>query len=302
MVLFSSVGKKSPFIIGKAAAVLWSLPRPGIKWPSLNYSCLCYFELQQKTQLSVLALFQAVPYSWEHCSGSSVVFSVDSMLYLCSTLWLLPVVECWIKCGFLVLLFEVLEHLKIYAGHKSDWWSSAVKSAVSHPTLQTQWSLSRLSCAQGSCVQGLPNTRGPSHKDPLQAQPSCESPRLKHEHMKRSSHLQCSVQRAFQKGSEDETLSRTSAFHYSSIFRWSENHHLCQKSSEIHWARSTRSHPLVPSSDLAYGQTLWQVATGFKHELAESKTLKMREINSYGSYRTGTGIWNRRIKVTAVWA
>lgn len=46
----------------------------------------------------------------------------------------------------------------------------------------------------------------------------------------------------------------------------------------------------MPSSDLAYGQTLWQVATGFKHELTESKTLKMREINSYGSYRTGTGI------------
>lgn len=46
----------------------------------------------------------------------------------------------------------------------------------------------------------------------------------------------------------------------------------------------------MPSSDLAYGQTLRQVATRFKRGLGESKTLKMREVNSYGGYRTGTGI------------
>jgi len=97
--------------VSKADSVLF-LPHPNMQWPSLSYGCPHYSELQQRTQIFVV-FFQGALCSREHCSGSSVMFTVDGMSYLCCTWCLFPVMECWTKCRCLILLFDVLVLLEV---------------------------------------------------------------------------------------------------------------------------------------------------------------------------------------------
>lgn len=112
--LFSSGGRKSLFTVNITDSIPWSLQHPDIKSSSLSYSCPHYSELLRRTQLSFcLSFFWAAPHSWEHCSGSSQWCSLWPACHFCALLSLLPVVECWIKCRFLLLAFEVLVLLEV---------------------------------------------------------------------------------------------------------------------------------------------------------------------------------------------
>lgn len=110
MPLFSSDGRKSSFIVNVddwplVSASSWH------RWYSLSFSCLHYSELLQRTQLSLCLrfyFFQAAPYSWEHCSGSSQWCSLWTACHFSALLSLLPVVECRIKYRLLLLTFEVM--------------------------------------------------------------------------------------------------------------------------------------------------------------------------------------------------